>query len=198
MILPQRIARLKPFRSGIIFVDTFGSDLAVWDDGEWVSWEEQPDEDEVFSSHLAWLEHQAELRIEYPHADLTLIPYFNRLLSLAQSYFRDTGRHLNSYGDIGELFGAITYGIKLHRRYAQGSDGKLGNDFIEIKTITPFKKFDRVMISLDGHFSKLLVVKITEKFEVSGKMIDRSALKTKKKHGNIFVRWNAIGAVETW
>lgn len=32
------------------------------------------------------------------------------------------------YGDIGELFGAITYGIKLNKSYVQGSDGRLGND----------------------------------------------------------------------
>lgn len=67
------------------------------------------------------------------------IPYFEDLTSLAESYHLETGLHLSVYGDIGELFGAITYGIKLNRTYAQGSDGRLGNDHVEIKTITPFK-----------------------------------------------------------
>ncbi len=49
-----------------------------------------------------------------------------------------TGLHLQVYGDIGELFAAITHGVKLHKNYAQGSDSRLGNDFIEVKTITPF------------------------------------------------------------
>ena len=57
-----------------------------------------------------------------------------------KSYHRETGLHLAVYGDIGELFGAITYGIKLNKTYAQGADGRLGNDHVEVKTITPFKR----------------------------------------------------------
>ena len=120
-----------------------------------------------------------------------MIPHFQRLLDLAETYFRETGKHLQVYGDIGELFGAITYGIKLHGQYAQGSDGKLGNDYVEIKTITPFKKHDRVSVNLDGHFSKLLVVKIDKDFDVVGRMIDRSALTTKKQ-GALNVTWDVL------
>jgi hypothetical protein len=95
---------------------------------------------------------------------------------LAESYHCETGLHLNAYGDIGELFGAITYGIKLNKTYAQGADGRLGNDHVEIKTITPFKNKDVVIVDKSGHFNKLLVVKINGDFQVSGRMIDRKDL----------------------
>ena len=92
------------------------------------------------------------------------------------------------WGDIGELFGAITYGIKLNRTYAQGADGRLGNDHVEIKTITPFKKKDEVLVDLSGHFIKLLVVKINEAFQVCGRMVDRRSLPTPRGR-YLRVRW---------
>ena len=157
-----------------------GPHNAVWDDGEWVGWD-------WINSELA----KAELREQYPNADLKLIPVFQELLSSAQEYFWATGSHLSVYGDIGELFGAITYGIKLHRNYAQGSDGRLGNDFVEVKTITPFKGHDTVEVKASGHFSKLLIVKIGEDFKVLGKLVDRSAL-PKPRGKNIRVSWNDL------
>ncbi|WP_223215867.1 hypothetical protein [Rhizobium herbae] len=97
-------------------------------------------------------------------------------MSLAESYHLETGRHLDVYGDIGELFGAITYGIRLNKNYAQGADGRLGNDHVEIKTITPFKSKDEVFVKVSGNFSKLLVVKINADFQVSSRMVARSRL----------------------
>jgi hypothetical protein len=80
------------------------------------------------------------------------------------------------YGDLGELYGAITHGIKLHRNYAKGSDGRLGNDFVEVKTITPFKSNNVVTLNLERNFSKVLIVKIDENFDVSSKLISRKEL----------------------
>ncbi|WP_244914689.1 hypothetical protein [Rhizobium sullae] len=95
------------------------------------------------------------------------------------------------HGDIGELFGAITYGIKLNKSYAQGADGRLGNDYVEIKTITPFKSRDEVFVKLSGNFSELLVVKIKADFEVSSRMVDRSAPpKTAKPF--LTIRWEDL------
>ncbi|MBV1866953.1 MAG: hypothetical protein KUG69_03460 [Marinosulfonomonas sp.] len=147
-------------------------------DGDWLSWDDFGDDDDQDSdhSHLAKLEREAELRWQYPNADISLIPFFQNLLGLAEDYYDQTKKHLHVYGDIGELFGAIRYGIKLHRNYAQGSDGRLGDDFVEIKTITPFKKHDKVEVRLDRHFSKILVVKIDNKFRVSGRLVDRKVL----------------------
>ena len=163
-------------------MNELGPDNAFWIDGEWLAWDSIIDPEEVRYSRLAELEREAHLRLKYPNADVTLIPYFQDLLTLAESYFRETGRHLCVYGDIGELFGAIMYGIKLHTNFAQGSDGRLGNDFVEIKTISPVNNKERTCVRLDRHFNKLLVVRITEDFEVSGRLIRKADLP--KRSGN--------------
>lgn len=157
-------------------------DDAIWDDGEWVSWED-------INEQIQY----KEWRARYPNADLSLVSTFQNLIEAAQSYHNLTGRHLQVYGDIGELFGAITHGIKLHRNYAQGSDGRLGNHFVEVKTITPFKRTSVIEINLDRNFSKLLIVKINEDFEILGKLIDRKAL-PKATGRRLRIDWNSITA----
>lgn len=165
-----------------------GPDNAFWIDGEWLDWDSIIDPEEVRYSRLAELEREAHLRSKYPNADLTLIPYFQDLLTLAESYFHETGQHLNVYGDIGELFGAIMYGIKLHKNYAQGSDGRLGDDFIEIKTISPVNNKKQTSVRLDRHFNKLLMVKISDDFEVSGRLMKRADL-PKRTGKNLRLSW---------
>ena len=156
----------------------WNDDNAFYDDGEWVTWTE-------INSHLDRLEFQAH----FPNLDVDLVPIFQGLLTLAQDYHELTGSHLQVYGDLGELYGAITHGIKLHRNYAQGSDGKLGNDLVEIKTITPFKSNNTVTLNLERNFSKVLIVKINARFEVFSKLIDRKHLpKTKSKL--LHLDWN--------
>ena len=160
------------------------ADRAFYDDGEWVTWSE-------IEEQLRYKEWGAK----YPNADRSLIPFFEELLSLAESYHFTTGLHLSVYGDIGELFGAITHGIKLHNTYAQGSDGRLGNNFIEVKTITPFKQNDEVTVKVGGNFNKLLVVRINEDFAVSSKLVDRKSLpKTTGKF--IRVKWGDLKVSE--
>lgn len=147
-------------------------DNAIYDDGEWITWTE-------INSHLERLEFEAR----FPHLDVNLVPVFQGLLDVAINYYDLTGKHLQVYGDLGELYGVITHGIKLHRNYAQGSDGKLGTDFVEVKTITPFKSNNLVTLNLERNFSKVLIVKIDERFEISSKLIARKDLpKTKGKH----------------
>ena len=154
-----------------------GPDNAIWDDGEWISWD--------------WINEQIqyrEWRARYPLADLSVVSIFENLLSTAEEYHGLTGRHLQVYGDIGELYGVITHGLKLHRNYAQGSDGRLGNDLVEVKTITPFKGKDVVVLNLKHNFSKVLIVKISTDFEVWGKLIDRKAL-PRVKGDKLVLNW---------
>jgi hypothetical protein len=149
----------------------WNDDNAIYDDGEWITWTE-------INSHLERLEFEAR----FPDLDVDLVPVFQDLLEVAIQYNELTGSHLQVYGDLGELYGAITHGIKLHRNYAQGSDGKIDNDFVEIKTITPFKSNNIVTLNLERNFSKVLIVKIDENFEISSKLLDRKSLpKTKGK-----------------
>lgn len=142
-----------------------GPDNAIWDDGEWISWDE-------INQQIQY----KEWRAKYPKADMSLVPIFEDLISVAERYHMETGKHLQVYGDIGELYGAITHGIKLHRNYAQGSDGRLGNDLVEVKTITPFKNKDRITLNLKRNFSMVFIVKITLDFEIRGKLIPRKLL----------------------
>lgn len=145
--------------------DLWNDDNAIYDDGEWITWTE-------INSHLERLEFEAR----FPDLKVDLVPIFQRLLNLSIEYHELTGRHLQVYGDLGELYGAIRYDLKLHRNYAQGSDGKIGNDFVEVKTITPFKSNDSITLNLKRNFSKVLIVKIDGAFEVQGKLIRRKDL----------------------
>ncbi|MCV0416593.1 MAG: hypothetical protein K5831_17160 [Brevundimonas sp.] len=163
--------------------EILGPDNAIWDDGEWVSWDE-------INQQIQY----KEWRARYPNADLSLVPIFESLIGVAEEYHQLTGSHLQVYGDIGELYGAITHGIKLHRNYAKGSDGRLGNHFVEVKTITPFKNCDTVEINLDRNFSQVLIVKINAEFEVCGKLIDRKALPKGRLRGNkLRIDWAQLG-----
>ena len=159
-----------------------GPDNAIWDDGEWVSWDEINEQ----------IRYQ-EWRAKYPNADVSLVSVFESLIATAEEYHHLTGRHLQVYGDIGELYGAITHGIKLHRNYAQGSDGRLGNDLVEVKTITPFKTSDKITLNLKRNFSMVLIVKISADFEVRGKLIPRRAL-PRIKGDKLVLAWADFGS----
>lgn len=130
----------------------------------------------------------------YPGADPEVVAIFEQLVSLAEASYLRTGRHLNVTGEIGELFGCIAFGVRLNRMHAQGSDGRLGNHHVEIKTIAPFKAGSRVQVKASGNWSQLLVVRIDPNFEVSGRMIDRSELP--KPAGKYYrVRWAELPSV---
>jgi len=137
----------------------------VWDDGEWISWD-------WINKHLD----QRELGKQYPLADPELIEVFHTLLDAAANYKALTGNYLQIWGELGELYAEIKFGLKRHRPHTQGSDGKLGNDFVEVKTISPEKRQDHIHVKRAGNFNKLLVVKISEHFEFEAKLIDRRNL----------------------
>lgn len=144
----------------------------IWDDGEWVSWEE-------INGHLYDQERQAE----FPKADLDVIRVFEDLVHAAYEYKNITGRYLQIWGELGELYAEIKFGLKRHRPGTEGSDGKLGDDFVEVKTISPEKNTEIVQVKRAGNFNKLLIVKISHDFIFEARMIDRKTLKKGKgKH----------------
>lgn len=156
-----------------------GPDNAFWD-GEWISWDEIDEQ----IQHKEW-------RARFPNADLSVVSIFENLMSTAEHYHELTGRHLQVFGDIGELYACITHGLKLHRNYAKGSDGRIGNDLVEVKTITPFKSNDRVTLNLDRNFSKVLIVKISRDFEIASRMFDRKEL-PRGQGSRLVLDWNAF------
>ena len=147
----------------------------IWDDGEWISWD--------------WINQQIyeqERQAEFPTAKREILDIFEHLIDVASEYKELTGRYLPLWGELGELYAEIKFGITRHRPMAQGSDGKLGNDFVEIKTISPEKRTTKVHVKRAGHFNRLIVVKITENFEFDARIIDRRApAKGKGKHASL-------------
>lgn len=147
----------------------------IWDDGEWISWD--------------WINGQLadqELQAEYPQASLAVIRVFEDIVAVAQEYKETTGRYLQIWGELGELYAEIKFGIVRHAPGTQGSDGRLGNDWVEVKTISPEKTKKTVQVKRAGNFNKLLVVKINEEFEFEAKIVNRKKLgKGKGKHAKL-------------
>ena len=76
-----------------------------------------------------------------------LIHAFLDLVEVAVRYNALTDRYLQIWGELGELFVEVKYGLKRHRVHAAGSDGRIGDDFVEVKTLSPGKGCDSVMSS---------------------------------------------------
>ncbi|PAU51995.1 hypothetical protein BZL41_26370 [Pseudomonas sp. PIC25] len=151
----------------------------IWDDGEWISWDYINEQ----------LEEQ-DLLAEYPGGSIELIRTFEDLIAVATAYKDLTGRYLQIWGELGEFYAEVKYGIKRHRAHAPGSDGRLGNDFIEVKTISPEKGSSPVLVKRAGNFSKLIVVKISKDWQFESRIIDRKRIsKGSGKHAK--VRWNS-------
>ena len=149
----------------------------IYDDGEWISWD-------WINGHIA----DQELRGEFPNANLQVVKIFQELVALAEAYKLETGRYLQIWGELGELYAEIKFGVVRHQPGTQGSDGRIGNDWVEVKTISPEKLNEVIQVKRAGNFNKLLVVKISEDFEFDARLIDRKLLrKGKGKHAKL--RW---------
>lgn len=117
---------------------------------------------------------------------MEVVKIFQELVSLAEAYKRETGRYLQIWGELGELYAEIKFGVVRHRPGTPGSDGRIGNDWVEVKTISPEKLSEVIQVKRAGNFNKLLVVKISEHFEFEARMIDRKLLrKGKGKHARL-------------
>jgi len=158
-----------------------GAGDGIYDDGEWISWD--------------WINGQLykqEIRHEYPQVDPELAILFEDLVRNASDYHAMTGRYLQIWGELGELYAEVKYGIQRHRPHTQGSDGKLGNDFIEVKTISPEKDGGTVHVKRSGNFNKLLVIRIDRNFNFEGRFIERRKL-AKGTGTHASVSWSTLG-----
>ena len=146
-------------------MENLGPHNAIWDDGEWISWDYINDQ----------LEDRAKV------GDL-----LEDLIVLAKAYLDDTGRHLPIYGAIGEQYAARRFGIELHQdEHAEGSDGRIGNDYVEVKTISPMRGSRHIRVKKSGNFGLLAIVKIDTDFRIDAKLVKRANLG--KAEGEHFV-----------
>lgn len=158
---------------------------AIWDDGEWISWEwinhnmaDPEDRDWIDPREL-----DIDVMMPPTHRASTLSMYemFDSLCQSARDYFELTGRHLPIYGELGEIYAELKYGLKRFDPNHPGADGKIGDDYVEVKTISPHKSIDQVHVKRRGNFNKLLIVKISSDLKFKGVLIDRKSLSTAGK-----------------
>jgi hypothetical protein len=79
----------------------------IYDDGEWISWE--------------WINgqlHEQEVKQEYPQVDPQLAMLFEELVENARFYHQMTGRYLQIWGEIGELYAEVKYGMNRQTPHA--------------------------------------------------------------------------------
>lgn len=113
----------------------------------------------------------------FPFSLLEQMQIFEDLVDCARRHFENTGRYLQVWGELGEIYGEIKFGLRRHGSHTAGSDGTIAGRLVEVKTISPEKVSDRVIVKSRGNFEQLLIVRIDQSFQFTGKLFDRSALK---------------------
>jgi len=137
----------------------------IWDDGEWISWD-------YINDHLE----QLELQADYPGASVEVAEHFERLVENAHAYQATTGRFLEIWGELGELYVETKFRLKRHPAYREGSDGTIDGVETEVKTLSPLRRSECVRVKAAGCFQSLVVVKITEDYQFEARHFPRSAL----------------------
>jgi len=113
----------------------------------------------------------------FPFSVLEQIEIFQDLVGCAARHFENTGRYLQVWGELGEIYAEIKFGLRRHATHSPGSDGTIAGKLVEVKTISPEKTNDHVLVKSQGNFEQLLIVRIDRDFQFQGKLIDRSKLK---------------------
>lgn len=111
-----------------------------------------------------------------PFSHLEQIEIFHDLVECATRHFENTGRYLQIWGELGEIYAEIKFGLRRHESRKAGSDGIIAGKLVEVKTISPEKTNDKVLVKSKGDFEKLLIVRINSTFQFQGKLLDRSEL----------------------
>lgn len=159
--------------------DAAGSGAAPWEweyiSGEWIDSElEDEPEDEAHSIELSEC---FQSRDGFPYSVLKQIEIFQDLVDCAARHFENTGRYLQVWGELGEIYAEIKFGLRRHGSRTAGSDGTISGKLVEVKTISPEKTSDRVLVKSQGNFEQLLIVRIDRNFQFQGKLFERSELK---------------------
>lgn len=151
---------------------------APWEEAylskEWIDAEladETPD-----TSRSLHAREQLRNREEFPESILEQAEILEALVDCAERHFSNTGRYLQIWGELGEIYAEIKFGLRRHETHHPGSDGTIDGKLVEVKTISPEKSSDHVLVKRQGEFEQLLIVRIDKDFQFTGKLVDRSAL----------------------
>lgn len=156
--------------------DAAATGVAPWEwkyiDREWAE-EQLEGEPEEGANFVA----PSESRDGFPFRILEQTEIFRDLVDCAVRHFENTGRYLQVWGELGEIYAEIKFGLRRHATHAPGSDGTIDGKLVEVKTISPEKSSDLVLVKSQGNFEQLLIVRIDRDFQFRSKLIDRSELK---------------------
>jgi len=159
--------------------DAAGSGAAPWEweyiNREWIDsqLEDQPEDD----AFLVEPDTPFQSRDGFPFSILEQTQILYDLIDCAERHFENTGRYLQVWGELGEIYAEIKFGLRRHGTRTAGSDGTIAGKLVEVKTISPEKASDRVQVKSQGNFEQLLIVRIDRDFQFTGKLFDRSELK---------------------
>jgi hypothetical protein len=162
------------------------SEDAVWEDGKWLPLIDVHDNDQ--DSPLINLDHPAPV-VPQTHAKRAAV--FEALLLNAQKHLKLTGRHLDIYPDIAELYATLAHGFTFARSDTPGAEGRLGDDHYTVKVIAPTNTTETVTLNMADNFSHLLVVRITPGFHVTSRMVARKDLPGTSDQMRK-IRWSAL------
>jgi hypothetical protein len=159
--------------------DAAGSGVAPWEwkyiDKEWIDsqFEDAP-EDDAYTIEPG---EPFQSRDGFPFSVLEQTQIFQDLVDCAVRHFENTGRYLQVWGELGEIYAEIKFGLRRHETHRAGSDGRIAGKLVEVKTISPEKAGDRVLVKSQGNFEQLLIVRIDRDFQFRGKLFDRGELR---------------------
>ncbi|MDP1654689.1 MAG: hypothetical protein Q8L16_15450 [Hydrogenophaga sp.] len=154
--------------------DAAGSGAAPW---EWECLDRDWIDSQLENVLSVELNTPFQSRDGFPFSTLEQAEVFYDLIDCAERHFQNTGRYLQIWGELGEIFAEIKFGLRRHGTHEAGSDGTIAGKLVEVKTISPEKTSDRVLVKSQGDFEQLLIVRINRSFEFQGKLFDRDELK---------------------
>ncbi len=159
-------------------MDAAGCGLAPWQhsalDLAWIDSElEDAPEDDAYSIGHA---QPYRSREGFPYSIIEQTQVLQALVECASRHFENTGRYLQIWGELGEIYAEIRYGLRRHGTHQAGSDGTIDGVLVEVKTISPEKSGSQVLVKSQGDFEKLLVIRIDRAFNFKGKLFDREEL----------------------
>jgi hypothetical protein len=158
--------------------DAAGSGLAPWEwsyvSREWI--DSKLDHAPAESSDAGMPGARFQSRDGFPFSVVEQTEIFHDLIDCAARHFENTGRYLQVWGELGEIYAEIQFGLCRHGTHRAGSDGMIAGKLVEVKTISPEKGNDYVLVKSQGDFEQLLIVRIDQNFEFQGKLFDRSEL----------------------
>lgn len=159
--------------------DAAGSGVAPWEwediSIEWIDSQlsDEPEDDAYpIEKGVAF-----QSRDGFPFNALEQTQIFQDLVDCASRHFDNTGRYLQVWGELGEIYAEIKFGLRRHGTHRAGSDGTIAGKLVEVKTISPEKASDHVLVKSQGNFEQLLIVRIDRDFQFQGKLFDRGELK---------------------